>query len=405
MPIFRYLAKATPDKSIRGEMEVENIAALVTKLTAQGLYPLEIEPLQEKKRLLSLARPASSARIGNAALAALTRQLAGMLAAGLTLYAALSLLQKQTGLRPLRAVLQDLSDRLRDGQHFSQACAAWPSLFSDFYVSMIRAGETGGMLELVLEHLADFLERENDVRKQIQAALAYPSLMLALGMVTVSILLTFVVPKIVAMFEEIGQTLPLPTRILILLSGFVTSSWPLFLLAAGGLAAFYYVKRTETGFRQRLDLVKLRLPFFGQLIEQGEIAQFARTLSALLAHAVPIHHAFAVVIASCKNSIIQNEFRQVADAIRQGGRIGASLRKCAHLPAVLGDMIGVAEDTNQLESALEKIAAANAKEVERRVALFTKLLEPAMIILIGAFIGFIAFAMMLPIFQMDFVVQ
>ncbi|MFQ5631727.1 MAG: type II secretion system F family protein, partial [bacterium] len=405
MPTFHYLAKSSPEEAIRGEMQAENVAALVARLTEQGLYPLEIKPVEINKHPLSKSLSLFARRKTPAVLAAFTRQLASMLAAGLTLHSALSLLHKQKKQEPFGAVIQDLLDRLRDGQRFSQACAERPDVFGDFYINMIRAGETGGMLELVLEHLADFMEREDDVRKQIQAALAYPSLMFVLGVVTVSILLTFVVPKIVSMFDEIGQALPFPTRILISLSAFTSQYWPVLLLCLAGAFAFFYFKKAQPAFREKLDLLKLKIPFFGQLLIEGEIAQFARTLSALLTHAVPIHHAFEVVIASCKNTIIQNEFRQVADAIRQGGRIGASLRKCDHLPAILGNMVAVAEDTNQLEGALKKIAAASAKDVERRVTLFTKLLEPAMIILIGAFIGFIAFAMMLPIFQMDFVVQ
>lgn len=405
MPVFRFLAKSSPEETVRGEMHAESAAALVTKLTESGLYPLEITPIDaqqglRRKRLSLFAKQKS-----RAALVTFTQQLAGMLSAGMTLHAALSMLQRQAANNPLGALINDLVGRLRDGQKFSDACAAWPGTFSKFYVNMIRAGETGGMLELVLTHLADFLEREHDVRRQIQTALAYPLLMLVMGMITVSILLTFVVPKIISMFEEIGQALPLPTRILIAVSHFATSYWPYMLILLAALILFYKWKKSEPGFQARTDRMKLRLPFFGALIIEGEIAQFAGTLRALLAHAVPVHHAFDVVIASCKNQILQEEFSRAAETIRHGGRIGSSLRNSAHLPPLLGDMISVAEDTNQLENVLEKIASVSAKEVERRVAIFTKLLEPAMIVLLGIFIGFIVFAMMMPIFQMDFVAQ
>ncbi|MFQ5709335.1 MAG: type II secretion system F family protein [bacterium] len=405
MPVFKYQAKASPAEVVHGEMQAASVQVLVARLDEMGLYPLDISPVSEDQVLKTGHIGALFRKPTKTAVVLFTRQLANMLDAGMTLHAALSLLHKQTRQGSMEKVLHDLVERLRDGSRFSEACAAWPKVFSKFYVNMIRAGETGGMLNLVLEHLADFLEREDDVQKQIRVALAYPVLMLGMGVVTVSLLLTFVVPRIVSMFDEMGQTLPLPTKILVNVSGFFSHYWGLIFLTAIALLLAMRFKRKQPDFRLKIDRFKLRLPLLGSLQIQGEVTQFARTMSALLAHGVPIHQAFEVIVAACKNVVLQEEFRSATDAIRRGERIGSSLSAGQYLPALLGQMITIAEDTNQLEPVLEKIAKSGTREVERRVGLLTKLLEPAMIILIGAIIGFIVFAMMLPIFQMDFLVQ
>ncbi|MFQ5604088.1 MAG: type II secretion system F family protein [bacterium] len=405
MPMFEYLARSTPEKMVQGAMQAESANLLAAQLAEKGLFPVEIVPLKSQREHKSGFLLNLISRKNKSEVILFTRQLANMLEAGMTVHSALFLLQKQASKGSFARVLPDLLERLQDGSRFSEACAAWTGMFSKFYVNMIKAGEAGGMLELVLEHLANYLEKEDSVQKQIRAALAYPLLMLSMGILTVTILLTFVVPQIVTMFHEIGQTLPLPTKILLSVSNSVSNQWPLMLLAGLILATMIKIKYTQNEFKLRLDKLKLRLPFFGSLIIQAEITQFARTMSALLAHGVPIHQAFEVVVAACKNLILQQEFSKTAEAIRSGGRMGDNLAAGDHLPALLGQMISIAEDTNQLEKVLNRIAKSNEQEVERRVSLFTRLLEPAMIILIGAVIGFIVFAMMMPIFQIDFVVQ
>ncbi len=233
----------------------------------------------------------------------------------------------------------------------------------------------------------------------------YPAVMLSMGLVTVTILLTVVIPKIVSMFEEMHQALPFPTRVLIQVSRLATQDWPFLLLGAAALFGFYRHLRRRPAFQWWLDRQKLRIPFFRELLIQAETTQFARTLGALLTHGVPVQRALKVVMASCKNRIIRREFARVAESVRQGGRLGSGLRGSRVLPPLFGEMIAIAERTNQLEETLKKIADAGAKEIERRVSIFTRMLEPIMILLLGLVIGFIVFAIMLPIFQIDFVVQ
>lgn len=405
MPTFQYEARVSPEKIVRGEMQAESADALSAQLTEIGLYPLDISPTREERALRGGHLRILNRGPTRSAVVLFTRQMANLLEAGMTVHGALHIQRKQTAQGPMRTILQDLEQRVQDGNQLSEACAAWPKMFSNFYVNMIRSGEAGGMLELVLMHLADYLEKEDDVRKQIRAALAYPILMLIMGILTVSILLTFVVPRIVSMFDEIGQTLPLPTRILVALSGFFSKYWFVMVIALVVSVIAFKIKYTQPDFRRNLDKLRLRVPFFGSLSIQAEVAQFARTLSALLAHGVPIHQAFEVVVAACKNSILRSEFQQAGESVRRGESIGVSLSNGKTLPPLLGQMISVAEETNQLEAVLERMAKSGTREVERRVATFTRLLEPAMILLLGAVIGFIVFAMMMPIFQMDFVVQ
>jgi general secretion pathway protein F len=405
MPVFAYCAKASPTEIVAGEMAAESAEVLAARLFEKGLHPLEIARKEELRHSATGARGFFSRRAAKRTVVLFTRQVAHMLEAGMNLHAALRLLVRQSSLGPLLHVARDLAERVREGQKFSEACAAWPKIFSAFYVSMIAAGEAGGMLELVLQQLADFLEKEDDLRQQVRVVLAYPLLMLAMGAATVVLLLAFVVPRMVSMFDEMGQTLPLPTRILIAVSAGMASYWWLLLLAGIFLRQILQARRGRPEFQIALDAFKLRMPFLGPLQVEAEVAQFARTMSALLARGVPVHRAFDVVLAACKNLVLKTEFQAAAEAVRRGAGLGAGFARGRHLPALFGQMLTIAEETNQLEIVLEKIAAASAKEVERRVTLFTKLLEPAMIILVGAVIGFVVFAMMLPIFQMDFVVQ
>jgi len=405
MALFEYIAKSSPGEAVRGEMHAESATAVSVRLSETGLFPLEISPVREDRLLAFRLTGRFLHRTSRNALVLFTRQLANLLAAGMELHTALRLVQVQMTEGPLRRVSEDLVGRLQEGSRFSEACSAWPKVFSEFYVNMIRAGEAGGMLELVLAHLADFLERQDDLQKQIRATLAYPLLMLGMGLLTITILLSFVVPRIVSMFDEIGQTLPLPTRLLIAASSLVTHHWLEISVLVFGIAIFLRRKFAQPAFREKMDLLKLRLPFVGSLLLEAEVAQFARTLRALLEHGVPVHRAFEVVVAACRNVVVRRDFETVTESIRHGKRIGLSLQSTTHLPPLLGHMIAIAEDTNQLETVLHRIAKSGSKEVERRVAVFTKLLEPLMIILLGAMIGFIVFAMMLPIFQIDFVVQ
>jgi len=404
VPLFKYIAKSTPAEIVEGRRGADSADVLASQLARDGLFPIEIYPARETTGKRGLVGRISR-RASRADILQFTSQLANMLEAGMTVHSALRMLQIQTRPGPMQQVIPDLVSRIQDGKQLSEACAAWPRLFSSFYVNMLRAGETGGMLELVLLHLADFLENEDDVQKQIRAALAYPALMLSMGLITLTLLMTFVVPGIVSLFAETGQTLPLPTRLLLATSDFFVRYWVF--LFTGLLAAGFALKTNlqKPAFRQKVDSFKLRVPFFGKLIIKAEVSQFARILSALLTHGVPVHKALEVVIAGCRNLILRADLQQVAATVQRGGSIGTSLLNARFLPDLLGQMVSTAEQTNQLEKVLERIAVARAKEVERSVNLFTKLLEPAMIILLGGVVGFIVFATMMPIFQMDFVVQ
>ncbi|RMF59576.1 MAG: type II secretion system F family protein [Calditrichaeota bacterium] len=405
MPLFTYVAKASPREVRTGEMYAPSEEVLSSRLREMGLYPLEIFSVEEKQDQRFGSLSTIFRKSSRNAVIQFTRQMANLVEAGVTVHAALHLLQEQTTDKHFHKVLTDVVERIKDGYSFSQACAAWPNVFSGFYVNMIKAGEAGGMLDVVLNNLADFLEKEDDVKKQIQTALAYPILMMSMGILTVSVLLTFVVPRIVSMFDQMGQTLPLPTRILIGVSG-ILSSYGIGILAGLILLGIMFHKyRKHPVYRRNMDRFKLHIPFLKKLIILEEVTQFSRLVSALLTHGVPVHQAFEVGVAASKNILIREELQQTAIAIRQGKKIGRSLMKGKYLPKTFAQMVSIGEDTNQLEIVLSRAASSGDKEVERNVAVFTRLLEPAMIILIGAIIGFIVFAMMLPIFQMDFMVQ
>ncbi len=387
---------------MEGGLEAETEQEALAKLSQMGYFPLSIQ--REETSPQGQAAPRSFrlfTRIRRRDITLFTRQLADLLESGLPLMRTLDVLREQMENPRLQEVLADLASQIRDGRSLSDALAIYPRVFSPLYVSMVRSGEVGGMLGEVLARLADFAEKEEELHVKMRSALAYPILILLVGMGTIAVLLIFVVPKLVLLFQEVGQILPLPTRVLIGLSQWFVSYWWL-VVSIAGLGVFL-VRRggLSQGARLAIDRIKLRLPVCGSLIKKVEIARFARSLATLLSHGVPILQGMQVVVQAAGNELLRGELQQIGEQLKGGDSLSQGMRRGRIFPALVTHMVAVGEEAGSLDRSLFKIADTYEREADRAMKLMTSLVEPVMILIMGSLVGFIVIAMLLPIFEID----
>ena len=405
MARFIYKAKKGPREEITGSIEAENKNAALHKLTAMGHFPISIEQEDIEQTALRKNPFLRFRKVSVRDLSVFTRQLSDLLEAGLPLIRALSVLEKQTANRFLQSVIGDLREFVQDGNPLSASLQKHPRIFSGLYVSMVRSGETGGSLENVLLRLAEFQESQEELNTTVHHAMAYPALMAIVGTVTIFVLITFVIPEIVSMFQDLNQTLPLPTVILLNISYFIRDFWWI-LVGICLLIYFAFARITKTHEGKLfMDRLKLAIPVMGQLILRAEIARFSRTLSTLLNNGVPILNALSIVIDIMENESLKEDTRSAQRDVREGANLATGLGKGTYFPVFVNNMIAVGEESGALEKALFKVAISYEREVDRTVKTLTSLLEPLMILTMGLIIGFIVIAMLLPIFEISFIAR
>ncbi len=402
MQKFLYKARDSRRRMMEGSLEAETEQEALAKLSQMGYFPLSIQ--REETLPQGQAAPRSFrlfTRIRRRDITLFTRQLADLLESGLPLMRTLDVLREQMENPRLQEVLADLASQVRDGRSLSDALAIYPRVFSPLYVSMVRSGEVGGMLGGVLARLADFAEKEEELHVKMRSALAYPILILLVGMGTIAVLLIFVVPKLVLLFQEVGQILPLPTRVLIGLSQWFVSYWWL-VVSIAGLGVFL-VRRggLSQGGRFAIDRIKSRLPVWGSLIKKVEIARFARSLATLLSHGVPILQGMQVVVQASGNELLRRELQQIGEQLKGGDTLSQGMRRGRIFPALVTHMVAVGEEAGTIDRSLFKIADTYEREADRAMKLMTSLVEPVMILVMGSLVGFIVISMLLPIFQID----
>ena len=400
MPQFVYQARDNGSRLVSGRLDAESEHAALASLTRQGYYPITIHEDAVSASGRS-RRPGWRRRVPVRVLGIFTRQLADLIGAGLPLLNALHLLSRQTADPFLRATILDVVELVRGGASFSEALGRHPRLFSSLYVNMVRAGELGGVLEPVLNRLADFAEAQDELRVKVQMALVYPAIIACFGIVVVMGLLTFVVPKLVALYEELGQELPLPTKLLLGMSHLVLAyGWALGLLVAIAVAWLRRLRATPAG-RLWIDRQVHRVPIVGLLLQQVDIARMARSLGMLIGNGAPLLESLDVVTRSSASAVLQRELEQVRQQVAGGSALAQAMSQGGYLRPDVTSMIAVGEEGGSLEVALEKVAVANEKQAERTTRLFTTLLEPVLMLVVGVVVGFIVMAMLLPIFQVS----
>ena len=404
MPVFEYTALDLKGKSVNGVLDADSIQAVRQKLRTTKVFPVTIKetraittkkevPLFSLRRLFTRVKPSQMAMF--------TRQLATLVGAGFPLVSALESLIPQMDSPALMKKVTHIKDSILAGQSFAQALAAYQDTFSAIYINMVRAGESSGTLEIVLDRLAEIAEKQQALNNRIRTALAYPILMSLVGTFVLFFLLTYIVPSITTIFTEMNQILPAPTRFLIFVSTMVKSFWWVIFIGAAGLFAVYgMIKHTPAGLFY-LDRTKLGLPGIGPLVKKVAVARFARTLGSLLENGVPMMSALDIVKNISGNTIISKIIADAAQEVGRGKTLTDSLSSSQIFPPLAIQMVQVGEKSGDLEAMLYKVAEVFDNEVETNIMRMTALLEPIMILVMGMIVGFIVVSICLPIFEMN----
>ncbi|MCC6442560.1 MAG: type II secretion system F family protein [Armatimonadetes bacterium] len=414
MSEFRYRALDQSGKSVAGTIQAADPAEVVARIRETGCFPVEVAAeaaygngSQPPAGGLSLTLPgkAGRKRMSRLEVAIFTRQLADMLGAGLVVDRAFTVLIEQAPHARAREIFESIQTDLRSGKPLSESLASSDQGFPPLYVNMVRAGEISGQLDGVLARLSDFLEKEQVRRSQVISALTYPAILISVAVLAVTFLLTFVIPRLQGVFQEMGAALPLPTVILLSVTGFVARhGWALLLGGAViGLALHRYI-RTPAG-RTAYDRLRLRLPALGPVARKVVSSRFARTLGTLLTGGVPILEALSICQDAVGNVVMAEAVASVRRQVQQGESIAGAMQESGAFLPVLTHMTAVGEETGSLPALLIRSADSLDFEIDSTIRRLTTLLEPVIVLAMGAFVGSIVLSILLPIFQANVMVK
>jgi len=408
MPLYRYRAVSPAGEVSTGESDASNESDLVDRLRDQGLMPTQIIASAGSAVAASGAGPRAPRRrlfaskhVTRDQLLAITRELATLLRAGLPLDRAMEILIGLAPTPPVAALLQGVRDDVRGGKALSQALDARREIFSRFYVNIVRAGEAGGALGVVLQRLAETMERNKELRENVRSALIYPTILIGVAVVSVIVLLIFVVPQFQQTFAQAGKALPLPTQVVVFVGTFLRNWWWA-ALAVVVLSALWFRRRASNpAVRRARDLRLLRAPLLGDLIAKLEVARFARTLSTLLGNGVTLLAGLAIVKETMGNVVLANSLDGVIAKLREGKGFGRPLADTGLFPRLASQMILVGEESGRLEEMLTRVAEIYDREVQLAIKRFLAVLEPAMILTLAVLVGGIVFSILLGVMGMS----
>ncbi len=400
MAIFRYSAKDNTGRLISGNIEADSDAMVVDRLRDMGFFITNLERTVERTDVFQFLQGLFG--IGLKDLAIFSRQFSTMVNAGLSLVRTLNILEQQSSNRRLKEIVAQVRVDVEAGRPLSDAMGRHPKAFSSLYVNMVKAGETGGVLDEVLERVAAYLEKEQALRSKVRSAMVYPILLTTAALGGLFFMTIVILPQFENLFKELGGSgaLPLPTQIAMAVSAGIRSYWYIFfaILIVVGFVLRRYMQ-TPSG-RARYDRFKLKMPVVGELNRKIVVARFTRTLGTLIASGVPIMQSLEVVSKAIDNTVIGSAIDAVRASIREGQTIAIPLQFSGVFPPMVVQMAKVGEETGALEQMLEKVADFYDVEVESTVASLTSLLEPILIIFMGVIVGAMVISLYLPIFQL-----
>ena len=394
MPTYRYLAKDQEGRTISGISKIGSQDLLVETLRKKNLIVISIAPEKERKKMdFGVGKP----KLEDVVL--FSRQLATMVDSGIPLVQSLDILSEQIEAPAFRHTIVKIRDDVEAGSSLSGALAKHAGVFSPLYINMVKAGESSGMLDDILDRLATYLEKSQALKRKVKSALVYPCVVVTMAIAITTFLMLKVIPTFKGIFETLGGTLPLPTRILIATSDLMVKYFlygvGLLFLAVAGLILY---TRTEEGKLKR-DQFLLHLPIFGKLFQKATIARFSRTFSTLVKSGVPILTSLEIVGKTSGNKVIEISLNDVRSSIREGENIAGPLSKAGVFPPMVSRMIAVGEETGELEKMLTKIADFYEEQVEAAISALTSIIEPVIITFLGVVVGGIVLSMYLPIFK------
>ncbi|PJB76338.1 MAG: type II secretion system F family protein, partial [Candidatus Aquicultor secundus] len=367
---FTYKVRDGGGSLLNGQIDGDNLTMVANKLRQTGYIVIELKEKSLAQRDINL--PFGN-KVKSKDLTVFSRQFATMINAGLSLTKCLAILAEQTESKPLKAVTSEVLKDVEQGKGLSDAMAKHPKIFPPIYINLVRAGETGGVLDEVLMRVAEHFEKEASIKAKIKSAMAYPTAMFSFSMIITFVLITFIVPLFVKMFDDMGGELPLPTKILLGASNFMRSSWFIIIPALIGLRYLYKRYNNTPNGKMKIDAFKLRLPIFGALAKKMAVSRFSRTLSTLMASGVPILQALDIVADSAGNAVVTDAVKNARSSIKEGETISKPLAGSKVFPAMVVQMIAVGEETGALDTMLKKIADFYDEEVSNTVDALTSI--------------------------------
>jgi type IV pilus assembly protein PilC len=398
MAVFGFKALDLAGVATGGEMEANDKQAVVAQLRSRGLTVLDVEE-QAGASAGDILAPFKKVKGEDLVIA--TRQLSTMVQSGMSLLRSLYVIEEQTESEKLREILVEVRKDIESGQSLSAALERHPKVFNDLYVAMVRAGESGGILDSTLVRVAEQLEKDAALRRQVKAAMVYPILIGSFALIVLVALVAFLVPVFEKIFKDFGGELPAITKFTVWLSHLLTRQWYiLFAVVFAVVWLFRYWKRSERG-RVQWDRLKLKFPMkIGGIVQKVALARFSRTFSGLIAAGVPMLEAIDITGKTSGNRVIEMAMEDVRESVKKGGSLTAPMAAVPEaFPVMVTQMIGVGEETGALETMMTKVADFYEEQVEAAVKALTSILEPVMIIIVGGIVGFIVIAMYLPMFK------
>ncbi len=399
MPTYAYMALDQGGKTVKGKTDVENESLLLSKLHEQGLHVLSVN--EDKSRGGGQTVAATTGRkVKLNSMVIFSRQFATMIDAGVAIVRCLDILEGQTKDLALKPVIAACKKDVKSGMSLTDAFAKHPNVFSRLYVNMVKAAETGGILDKILDRLAGFLEKEQEIRGKIVSAMIYPVLVLVFAFCMVIAMFLFVLPKFKEIFLSMNVEMPLATRLLFDMSTIAQKFWYVgLILMAGGIWAYKWYAKTDAG-RWQIDSMKLKAPVIGEMVQKMSISRFSRTFATLIHSGVPMMRSLEIVGETAGNRVIAQAIDNARSAIREGQKISVPLAQSGMFPGMVTHMIDIGEETGRLSDMLSKVSDFYDQEVENSVKALTSMIEPCLIVGMGGIVGFIAISIMAPIFKL-----
>jgi type II secretory pathway component PulF len=407
MKKYRYKAKRGTSEACSGTLAAETREEAIDQINELGLFPIEVEEEkdEEVKQKKAASRTWLKKKVNTRDLAILYRQLAKLIKSGVPILRALVLVSEQSEHPFLKEILMRVQEMVREGTNLSSALATYEKVFSVFDIAMIGAGESVGRIDESLTRIADYREQQNAVYLKIKTALAYPLFVIVAGAVTLMFMMSYVIPKFSKFFLDLGQNLPLITRLLIDASDWTKKFWYWVPITVAAVYFFISNMRKRSAERMILDRLMLKIPKAGDLITKSEVARLSRTLALLLKSGMPVLNAMKIAVPVMSNEAIKKELVACAKALEDGKLFSESLRQSKLFPPFVSQLIGVGEESGKLDEALAEVAGWYEQEIDETLKVMTNLLEPVIILVVGLILGIIIVAILLPVFSMNAMVQ
>lgn len=405
MPTYKYRAKKDPVNIIEGKIDARSEKEAIEKINQLGVIPMQIEELRQDSQTNASFMSRFSGKVTSREVTVLTRQLSSLLKSGVPILSALSIISEQSENTGLKNILRSIYNSVKDGATFSSTLLLYPQVFSQLYIAMVRIGENSGALPQVLLRIADYRAKQEEMFSRFRMAMAYPILMATVGIGTIVFMFTFVMPRLMNLYVNMEQALPLPTKILIALSESL-NKWGLWIVVVLAIAVWIINNQLKTALgKAAFSVFKLHLPLFGKFIVKAELARFSRTLELLLKSGIPILKALEISIPVLDNEVIKNQLKRSCKELEQGGSFGKSLKSAKIFPLFMSNLIVVGEESGKLDDALSEVANSYEHDTDETIRIMGSLIEPLMILVMGIIVGFIVVAMLLPIFEINVMVK